>query len=464
MAVLLTILEVEYLELICKNEEIDTEVLINELEEEQRRREEFEQEMAQDLNKWIQYQTSDETEIIKDISKIYSMNLSDARDMLGTLPEEPVVDGKNIPDLIKEMRLIRRKLKGGARDKMTKTINTMIGAYTEHINKSIDSIYWLRPYRKAVKLLIPDLSTIRKFHHIKDGKTRKEVIDKLCKMWESDMNKAKLDYGDDYFNCCKSFKETKKEIKSILKEISHQSIRKSRQHVLDKLIKNLVCNNPGLTSNAIHSLLPKSYHRSTTPQTVSKMLKRIEATNVNGEYYIIGDEIKKDLYSYVAGFIDSDGYITMDSNFSPRVGMVATGNRGRAFFKELERELKCGRLHLDQKVGENNRSQHRLNFYSQDDITKVLDKCIPHLRMKKAQGELIREAIRIKKHFKKEPWAKDRVKEIFKLIKWENWKDSRFQGAKEFEKYEIYEDDIAKFKENNKMALMDEIDSIVKED
>lgn len=171
------------MELICKNEEIDTEVLINELEEEQRRRKEFEEEMAQDLNKWIQYQTSDETEIIKDISKIYSMNLSDARDMLGTLPEEPVVDGKNIPDLIKEMRLIRRKLKGGARDKMSKTIDTMIGAYTEHINKSIDSIYWLRPYRKAVKLLIPDLSTIRKFHHIKDGTTRKEIIDKLCKMW-----------------------------------------------------------------------------------------------------------------------------------------------------------------------------------------------------------------------------------------------------------------------------------------
>lgn len=119
---------------------------------------------------------------------------------------------------------------------------------------------------------------------------------------------------------------------------------------------------------------------------------------------------------------------------------------------------------LRPKGGENNRSQHRLNFYSQDDITKVLDKCIPHLRMKKVQGELIREAIRIKKHFKKQDWAKDRVKEIFKLIKWENWKDSRFQGAREFEKYEIYEEDIAKFKENNKMALMDEIDSIVKED
>ena len=127
----------EYLELICKNEEIDTEVLINELEEEQRRRKEFEEEMAQDLNKWIQYQTSDETEIIKDISKIYSMNLSDARDMLGTLPEEPVVDGKNIPDLIKEMRLIRRKLKGAQQqiqdlnNKLTKGLITEKKYYKE---------------------------------------------------------------------------------------------------------------------------------------------------------------------------------------------------------------------------------------------------------------------------------------------------------------------------------------------
>ena len=458
------ILEVEYLELICKEEELDTEKLMAMLEQEKARQAETKDKITQELAKWVQYQTSDETEIIKDISKIYSMNLSDARDMLGKLPEEPIVDGKNIPDLIKEMRMIRRKLKGNSRDKMSKTIDTMIGAYTEHINKSIDSVYWIRPYKNAVKLLIPDLSAIKKFHYIKDGETRKRIIDKLCKMWESNLNRNKLDYGNEYFNSCTSLKQTKKEIRKILKEISHQSIRKSRQSVLDKLIKNLVCNNPGLTSNAVHSLLPKSYHRSTTPQTISKMLKRIDATNVNGEYYIIGDEIKKDLYSYVAGFIDSDGYITMDSNFSPRVGMIATGNRGRAFFKELERELKCGRLHLDQKVGENNRSQHRLNFYSQDDITKILDKCIPHLRMKKAQGKLIREAIRIKKRFKKEEWAKPRVKEIFKLIKWENWKDSRYQGAREFEKYDINEDDINKYKNNNKMNLMDEIDSIVKEE
>lgn len=125
------------------------------LEEEKARQKETKGKITQELAKWVQYQTSDETEIIKDISKIYSMNLSDARDMLGSLPEEPIVDGKNIPDLIKEMRMIRRKLKGNARDKMSKTIDTMIGAYTEHINKSIDSVYWIKPYKRQLNYSSP---------------------------------------------------------------------------------------------------------------------------------------------------------------------------------------------------------------------------------------------------------------------------------------------------------------------
>ena len=165
------------------------------------------------------------------------------------------------------------------------------------------------------------------------------------------------------------------------------------------------------------------------------MLKKIEAINVDGEYYIFSDEIKKDLYSYVAGFIDSDGYITMDSKYAPRVGMIATGDRGKAFFKEMENQLNIGRLHLDQKVGENSRSQHRLNFYSQNDISKLLEKTIPHLRMKQEQGKLLQEAIMIKQNFKKEQWAKPRLEEIFKLIKWENWKDA--VNKDELQKYNI---------------------------
>ena len=72
------------------------------------------------------------------------------------------------------------------------------------------------------------------------------------------------------------------------------------------------------------------------------------------------------------------------------------------------------------------------------------------------------EAIRIKKNYKREAWAKDRVGEIFKLIKYENWKDARNKW--EFDKYGINEEDIAKYRVNCKMSHMDELDSIVKED
>jgi hypothetical protein len=137
--------------------------------------------------------------------------------------------------------------------------------------------------------------------------------------------------------------------------------------------------------------------------------------------------------------------------------MIATGNRGRAFFTELESELKCGRLHLDQKVGENNRSQHRLNFYSQADIGTILGKCMPHLRMKQAQGQLLLEAIRIKQQHKKADWAKPRLEEIFKLMKYENWKDAR--NPTEFQKYGIDPEVVVKYHDNCKMNLMDELES-----
>ena len=147
----------------------------------------------------------------------------------------------------------------------------------------------------------------------------------------------------------------------------------------------------------------------------------------------------------------------MDKTFAPRIGMIATGYRGKAFFTELESEFKCGRLHLDQKAGENNRSQHRLNFYSQADIGTILDKCLPHLRMKQKQGQLLLEAIRIKKHHKKSDWAKPRLEEIFKLMKYENWKDAR--NTTEFEKYGIDPEVVVKYHDNCKMELMDDIES-----
>jgi len=457
--------------LIISKEEINTEELrtkLEELEEAKRVKDEKEESVRavadgdKFMASWLQYQCHDETEVIKDISNNLKINFTEAREYLAKMPEELLIEEKTIPEVVKELRHMRRTLKGKTREKMASTINHLIKAYTEHLDNSLDSIYWLRPFKKSVRMLTPDIRMMKKLYHIKDGETRQTIIDNLVKMWEADIEKSSLDYGEDYNSAVIKFKSSKKAVKEILKGISHQSIRKPRQEVLEDILVKTICNNPGITSNTIHSMLPSSYHRSTTPQTISKMLKKVKAINVNGEYYIFSDAIKKDLYSYVAGFIDSDGYITMDSKYAPRVGMIATGDRGKAFFKEMENQLKIGRLHLDQKVGENNRSQHRLNFYSQGDISKLLDKTIPHLRMKKVQGKLIQEAIMIKQNFAKEEWAKPRLEEIFRLIKWENWKDAA--NKVELQKYNIQEEDIIKYRENSRWEYMTGGDTISKED
>tara|TARA_R110002012_G_scaffold184446_4_gene350968 strand:- start:10029 stop:11426 length:1398 start_codon:yes stop_codon:yes gene_type:complete len=414
---------------------------------------------SSDVTKWITTQYGSEVDILKEISKKLSINLTEASLFIKQLPIEPIIADKTIPDLVKDLRKAKRKLKGSSKDKLNKGINHLITAYEQYLQKSLDSIYWLKPYQEGFKKVGYSPKHIQKLHNVKDGETRESIINLVCKVWESDLEKKTLDYGTEYSNYTNIFKNSKKEIKSILKNIPHQSIRKSKKELIQKSIKEILCNNQGLSSNELHSRLSDSQAKISTPQSISKMLRKMEATKVDNSYYLVKDIIKKDLYSYVAGFIDSDGYITMDASLAPRVGMIATGDRGRAFFTELETELKCGRLHLDQKVGENSRSQHRLNFYSQNDIEAILNKCIPHLRMKQAQGNLLLEAIRIKRNYKKEDWAKPRLNEIFKLMKYENWKDSRGQGGREFKKYGIDPEVVVKYHDNCKMELMDSIES-----
>lgn len=411
------------------------------------------------LNEWLTKQYRNEIDIVKDISKNLNINLTEATKYIQPLPVEPLIEGKTIPVIVKELRGMRRKLKGVQRDTLTKGIDHLITVYEEYLQKSLDTVYWLKPYQLGFKKMGHNPSQIHKLYNIKDGETRSKIIELCCKMWETDLEKKSLDYGTDYSNYHNNFNEAKKELRKLLKDIPHQSLRNSKKEMINKSVFEIISNNQGLSASEVHSRLSPSHSKISTPQSISKALKKMDATKVNNEYYLIKNIIKKDLYSYVAGFIDSDGFITMDASLSPRIGMIATGNRGRAFFEELEKELKCGRLHLDQKVGQNNRSQHRLNFYKQDDILHVLEKCLPHLRMKHTQGKLIQEAIRIKKDFKRAEWAKPRLNEIFKLIKYENWKDSVTQGPKEFEKYGIDPEVVVKYHDNSKMQLMDSLES-----
>lgn len=180
---------------------------------------------------------------------------------------------------------------------------------------------------------------------------------------------------------------------------------------------------------------------------------------MDGAFYKLSDDIKKDIYAYTAAFIDSDGYITMDRNFNPRVGLVATGDRGKAFMMEMHKSLGVGRLHLDQKSPQDTRPVNRLNFYSAADVTELLTKCLPHFKMKKGNAEILLELVRMKKAHKKADWYKQRREELFKLMKYENHKDHVGFNWSEFD---IDVNSIEKLYGNSKMNEMDKIEGILK--
>ena len=124
--------------------------------------------------------------------------------------------------------------------------------------------------------------------------------------------------------------------------------------------------------------------------------------------------------------------------------------------EEMHKSIGFGRMHLDQKSPQQTRLIQRLNFYSQDDVTNLLTKCLPHFRLKKGNAKLLLELIRMKKGYKKTDWYKPRCDEIFKLMKWENHKD---HVGYDWLKEGIYLTDITKLQKNCKMSTMDGLEN-----
>ena len=252
-------------------------------------------------------------------------------------------------------------------------------------------------------------------------------------------------------------KEVKKEYRGILSKINSQQLKKSKKEQAKEFILKQIVNNPGIGAKRIHDSMPSPLYKYSNSNMISKMVRSMNVANYEGAYYKVPSMMKKNIWAYTAAFIDSDGYITLDRNMNPRVGLVATGERGKAFMQEMHKSIGFGRMHLDQKSPQDTRLINRLNFYSQDDVTSLLTKCLPHFRLKKGNAKLLLELIRMKKSYKKADWYKDRCDEIFKLMKWENHKDHvGFDWLKEG----IYLDDIQKYKDNCKMSVMDEIENI----
>ena len=439
---------------------IDSLPEIKELEDLQEQQEPAIQALSEvgiDLNKTITDYVMSDYEAVTTLSKNLNINATEARKQLVAFPNEYIVDGENIPDLVKKMRKARRKLKGENRVRMAKAIDTIIDGYSDHISKCIDSIYWLSPYKEPLLKMRFNEKDLMKLNKIADVKSRRKVVDSLCKFWEHDLKKTDMVYGKDYSTLEKTCRLAKKDFRAEIKNVSDQSLAKSKKDRTVSFIDSEIRKNPGIGVRQLHERLPTVLHKSTTTNMISKMIKKLDVAVVDGGYYSMPSEIKKNIWAYTAAFIDSDGYITMDRNHNPRVGLIATGDRGRAFMEEMHKSIGYGKLHLNQKSPQNTRPVQRLNFYSQGDVTELLTKCLPHFRLKKGNAELLLELIRMKKSYKKQEWYKPRCDEIFKLMKWENHKDHvGFDWLKEG----IYLDNIQKYKDNCKMGAMDSMEQV----
>lgn len=430
-----------------------------ELAELEDRKESLKEQM--EAQKWVStLPVMSDYEVAMSVSKKYNLNITEAKASLDKFPNQYTINDKTIPDIVKELKKHRRSLKGEEKIEFTKGIDNLIVHYGNHLSNCIKSIYWLSPYETPLRNMRYTENDLKKLHSIKDADTRREIIDTLCKYWEADLHRGN-NYNSEYSSLTKTMTNAKKEFRKIVTDIPNQVIKYNISKQLDDTILKQVCENPSISSRLIYDKLPSKLHRRASPQIIAKRAQKLGITNIEGELYKLPNAIIKDLHAYTAAFIDSDGYITMDRNYNPRIGIIATGNRGKAFVTELHKELGCGKLHLDQKSPQATRAVQRLNFYSQDDITKLLSKCRPYFRMKGDNADILTELIRIKKNHKKEPWAKERMAELFKLMKWANHAD---HVNYDFTKDNIDVENIAKYKENNKMSVMDELENIVKSD
>jgi hypothetical protein len=402
------------------------------------------------------YIMSEHEEITK-LSTSLNINATEARKQLNVFPKEYRIEEQSIPDIVRKMRKSRREVKGSHRNQMSKAIDTLIDAYADHLQKCIKSITWLNDYTVPLSKMRYNEKDLSKLNKMKDVELRRETIDSLCKYWEAELKQENMAYSKEYSELHKEMRLAKKGFRNAIAKITDQSITKTKKQRLEGEILKSVCDNPkGISAKNIHEIMPSDLHKMSSPNTISKSLKKLEVVLSHGLYFKFSGEIKKNLWAYTAAFIDSDGYITLDRNMNPRVGLIATGSRGRAFMEEMHKSIGFGRMHLDQKSPQQTRLIQRLNFYSQDEVTDLLTKCLPHFRLKKGNAELLLELIRMKKGYKKTDWYKPRCDEIFKLMKWENHKD---HVGYDWLKEGIYLTDITKLQKNCKMSTMDGLEN-----
>lgn len=357
-------------------------------------------------------------------------------------------------DLVKRLRKARRHNKSSSNDidAMIDDIRTIKSIETEMTIKNLSWSTDLEHCIKGLGLSDRGLKHLRQF-----GESRSISLQKACLLWDkAEITLKMLDehedvWGQEEQQAWASAMRDRSDARKMWRTALFQSdkLSKSQQKHLNYVSEQLLTKGPMhikdlQTDMNENNMLSKSFTSSKFTSLLNMYGEEYDIMkgSKKGTYVRLSNEglVLKDVWSYGAGFLDADGYITITERGEPRAGMIATGERGRVHCEDLYKTMDCGVLQLDNKVHKNsNRSQHRLQFYSKADLRKFLGGVLPHLKMKDTQAKAVLAFID-----EKDPVRKEELK---RLVRYKNWEDDAKKSSQLLSTWGVDADTIGKYAE-----------------
>ena len=343
--------------------------------------------------------------------------------------------GRSANTIVKDLRSKRRVHKG-FKEEIDDAISLVRMMKSIEVENLISSISWAPKYSDTIKSLgisERDFESLRKY-----GEGRGVSLQQACVQWQnangviSKLASLEGEWDESQRDLWVESIQKRTDAKKMWRNTLHQTdtLSKSEQSWL-RAASDLLMSEGPMDSRSLmfhmHDLDARNSGLST--QRLGALLKiygpEFDVVKNGSRWHkedAQSDLILKDPWAYTAGFLDADGYITISKRGEPRAGIIATGKRGRVHCEELHKIAECGVLQLDLKVHKSSkRSQHRLQFYSGDDLRKFLSGVLPHLRLKKSQAESVLQLIDLRG--RDGDMITTRRDELYKIVKWENWKD-----------------------------------------
>jgi len=383
--------------------------------------------------------------------------------------------GVSANDLVKKFRSKRRMHKE-YREDIDDAIILIRSLKKIEVEDTLSNMSWAIDYGETIKGLgisDKDLLALKKF-----GDVRRTSLEQACIQWNNaDNTISKLlelegNWSDEQRTLWVESLQKRADAKKMWKNTLHQAgnLNKTENEWMVSASRVLDENGPMTSRNIVYHLSDlDGRNKGLTTQKMGALLKmygsEFEIFKSGTRWEKEGtthDLILKDPWAYAAGFLDADGYITITNRGEPRAGIIATGERGKVHCEQLYKTLGCGVLQLDLKVHKNStRSQHRLQFYSKDDLRKLLKGISPHLKLKKEQAKCVLQLLNLRG--RKGDLITKRKDELYKIVKWENWKDVPEKAEELLREWNVDEQEVLSWARSDPevIRLVDDMSGLV---